>query len=72
MGSAAWITAEGIDLVLTTRRTQVFHPEGFAKLGLDLTPAPDRYCQIDSTFPRRLCTDREGDSLCCCARRAAA
>jgi microcystin degradation protein MlrC len=37
MGSAAWVTAEGIDLVLTTRRTQVFHPEGFTKLGLDLT-----------------------------------
>ena len=37
MGTAVWVCAEGIDLVLTTLRTQVFHPEGFAATGLDLT-----------------------------------
>jgi microcystin degradation protein MlrC len=36
MGEAAWVEAEGIDLVLTSLRTQVFHPEGMTKLGLDL------------------------------------
>ena len=36
MGATAWVAAEGIDLVLTSLRTQVFHPEGMTKLGLDL------------------------------------
>jgi len=36
MGSTVWVAAEGLDLILTTRRTQVFHPEGMTKLGLDL------------------------------------
>jgi len=36
MGECAWVAAEGIDLVLTSLRTQVFHPEGMTKLGLDL------------------------------------
>ena len=36
MGATAWVSAEGIDLILTNLRTQVFHPEGMAKLGLDL------------------------------------
>jgi microcystin degradation protein MlrC len=36
MGATAWVSAEGIDLILTTLRTQVFHPEGLTKLGLDL------------------------------------
>ena len=36
MGEAAWITGAGIDLILTSLRTQVFHPEGMTKLGLDL------------------------------------
>ena len=36
MGATAWVSAEGIDLILTSLRTQVFHPEGMAKLGLDL------------------------------------
>jgi microcystin degradation protein MlrC len=36
MGEAAWVEAEGIDLVLTSLRTQVFHPEGMTKLGLDV------------------------------------
>jgi microcystin degradation protein MlrC len=37
IGTAVWVSAQGIDLVLTTVRTQVFHPEGFAATGLDLS-----------------------------------
>jgi microcystin degradation protein MlrC len=37
MGAAAWVSAEGLDLVLITQRTQAFHPEGMSKLGLDPT-----------------------------------
>lgn len=37
MGDAAWVSADGIDLLLVTHRTQVFHPEGFATVGLDVT-----------------------------------
>lgn len=36
MGDAAWVSAQGINLLLISHRTQVFHPEGFAKAGLDL------------------------------------
>lgn len=36
MGASAWVEAEGIDLILNSLRTQVFHPEGMTKLGLDL------------------------------------
>jgi microcystin degradation protein MlrC len=36
LGPSAWVSAEGVDLILNTLRTQVFHPEGFTKLGLDL------------------------------------
>jgi len=36
-GTAVWVSAGGIDLVLNTVRTQVFHPEGFAATGLDLS-----------------------------------
>lgn len=36
MGATAWIEAEGIDMILTSLRTQVFHPEGMTKLGLDI------------------------------------
>jgi microcystin degradation protein MlrC len=36
MGESAWVEADGIHLVLTSLRTQVFHPEGMTKLGLDL------------------------------------
>ncbi|MBV9520299.1 MAG: M81 family metallopeptidase [Hyphomicrobiales bacterium] len=36
MGPTAWVAAEGIDLILTSQRTQVFHPEGMTKLGLDV------------------------------------
>jgi microcystin degradation protein MlrC len=37
MGASAWVRAEGIDLVLCSLRTQTFHPEGMAALGLDPT-----------------------------------
>jgi microcystin degradation protein MlrC len=37
MGPSVWVSARGIDLVLTTLRTQVFHPEGMTKLGIDLS-----------------------------------
>jgi len=36
MGESAWVEAAGLHLVLTSLRTQVFHPEGMTKLGLDL------------------------------------
>jgi len=36
MGESAWVEAAGVHLVLTSLRTQVFHPEGMTKLGLDL------------------------------------
>ncbi|WP_342642538.1 M81 family metallopeptidase [Rhodoligotrophos ferricapiens] len=36
LGAAAWVEAEGIDIVINSQRTQVFHPEGFAALGLDV------------------------------------
>lgn len=36
MRTAVWLSAEaGIDLVLTSKRTQVFHPDGFEQLGID-------------------------------------
>ncbi len=37
LGASAWVSAGGVDLVLNTLRTQVFHPEGFTKLGIDLS-----------------------------------
>ncbi len=37
IGDAVWVQSEGIDLVLNTRRTQVFHPECMTALGLDVT-----------------------------------
>lgn len=36
MGTTVWVEANGIDIVLNTTRTQVFHPDGFTKLGLDV------------------------------------
>ncbi len=35
MGPSAWVRADGIDIVLCSLRTQTFHPEGMAALGLD-------------------------------------
>lgn len=37
MGACAWVSGEGVDIVLSSLRTQVFHPEGFTKLGIDLS-----------------------------------
>jgi microcystin degradation protein MlrC len=37
MGDAAWIEVEGIDVVLISLRTQVFAPDAFTGLGMDLT-----------------------------------
>ena len=47
MGTAVWVEADGIDLVLNTTRTQVFHPDGFTGLGLDL--AARRIVVVKST-----------------------
>jgi len=49
LGEAAWVEAEGIDLVLTSLRTQVFHPEGMTKLGLDYCVV--RTDQVVETVP---------------------
>jgi len=36
MGTAVWLSAAGgIDLILTTKRTQVFHPDGMEQFGID-------------------------------------
>lgn len=35
LGAAAWVRAEGIDLILCATRTQTFHPEAVQALGLD-------------------------------------
>lgn len=38
LGTAVWLQMDGdIDLVLNTLRTQVFHPDAFTKLGIDLS-----------------------------------
>jgi microcystin degradation protein MlrC len=38
MGTAVWLSTDaGIDLILTSKRTQVFHPDGMEQLGI--TPA---------------------------------
>jgi microcystin degradation protein MlrC len=37
IGDAAWVEAEGIDIVLNTLRTQVFHPECMTALGIDVS-----------------------------------
>ncbi len=38
LGTGVWLTTEaGIDLVLNTKRTQVFHPNGFEQFGIDLS-----------------------------------
>ena len=47
MGLSVWIEAAGIDIVLNTTRTQVFHPDGFSGLGLD--PAARRIVVVKST-----------------------
>ena len=37
IGDAAWVEADGIDIVLNTLRTQVFHPECMTSLGIDVS-----------------------------------
>ncbi|MEO1471172.1 MAG: M81 family metallopeptidase [Pseudomonadota bacterium] len=38
MGTAVWLsTDKGVDLILTSKRTQVFHPDGMQGLGIDPT-----------------------------------
>lgn len=39
MGTAVWVTTGEIDLILTSKRTQVFHPDSMTQLGID----PTRY-----------------------------
>lgn len=36
IGDAAWVTANGVDIVINSVRTQTFHPECMTALGLDL------------------------------------
>lgn len=49
IGEAVWVRAEGLglDLVLNTHRTQVFHPECMTALGLDL--ARHRFIVVKSS-----------------------
>ena len=37
LGDTVWVSADGIDLVLNTTRTQTFHPQAFTQLGIDLS-----------------------------------
>ncbi|MEM7519804.1 MAG: M81 family metallopeptidase [Pseudomonadota bacterium] len=37
MGTGVWLEAEGVHLILSDKRTQAFHPNGFTDLGLDLS-----------------------------------
>jgi microcystin degradation protein MlrC len=36
LGTAVWLNCNGIDLLLNTVRTQVFHPEAFEQMGIEL------------------------------------
>ena len=36
LGDAVWVEADGVHIVLSSRRTQTFHPEVFENLGLEL------------------------------------
>lgn len=46
-GNLAWLRADGIDIVVNTRRTQLFHPDAFAPLGLN--PASYKLIVVKST-----------------------
>lgn len=37
LGKIAWVEADGVHLLINDLRTQVFHPEAFTSLGLDLS-----------------------------------
>ena len=48
MGTAVWLSSDaGIDLILNTARTQVFHPNGMTQLGID--PADYKGIAVKST-----------------------
>lgn len=47
LGDSAWITVNGIDVVLNTVRSQVFNPNVFSNLGID--PASKRLLVVKST-----------------------
>ena len=48
MGTAVWLSCDaGVDLILTSIRTQVFHPDGMTGLGID--PAGYRGMVVKST-----------------------
>ncbi len=48
MGTAVWLSSDaGIDLILNSARTQVFHPNGMTQLGID--PAGYRGIAVKST-----------------------
>ncbi|SFQ69517.1 Microcystin degradation protein MlrC, contains DUF1485 domain [Roseivivax halotolerans] len=37
MGDCVWLEADGVHVVVNTKRTQTFHPETFENLGIDLS-----------------------------------
>ena len=48
MGTAVWLSSDaGIDLILNSARTQVFHPDGMTQLGID--PAGYKGIAVKST-----------------------
>lgn len=47
LGAAAWVGADGVDLVLNALRGQTFHPEAMTNLGLD--PATRKIVVVKST-----------------------
>ncbi|MBF2760115.1 MAG: M81 family metallopeptidase [Ectothiorhodospiraceae bacterium AqS1] len=47
MGTAVWVTTGDIDLILTSKRTQVFHPDSMTQLGID--PSAYRGIVVKST-----------------------
>ncbi len=47
LGDAVWVTADGIDLVLNTKRTQTLNPDAFTNFGLD--PAERKIVVVKST-----------------------
>jgi microcystin degradation protein MlrC len=48
LGDAAWVSAGGIDLIINTQRTQVFHPDCMTALGLD--PSRRRIVVVKSNY----------------------
>lgn len=47
MGDTAWVRAHGIDVVLCSIRVQLYHPDGFAHIGID--PAARDVLVVKST-----------------------